>query len=66
MEEEISLDVATAKQKVKIFKQASKEVKSKELEIKAKALTKFKDFRYFIDGGCLPPFIEAVAIKKVS
>ncbi len=65
--EEFDLNTANAKQKVKIFKGVIKEVKSKEMDVKLGALARFRsDCRFFSEGGAFAPFLETIAIKKVT
>ena len=65
-EVDIDLDTVTnPKQRAKLFKATVKEIRSKDVDIKLKVLTKFSDCRYLTDGDCMIPFIESVTIKKV-
>lgn len=61
----VQLDSLNAKQKLKEFKLTSKEMRSKDVAVKMRALEKFSDLRYLTDGGCLVPFINSVLPKKV-
>ena len=61
----VDLDSLTKKQLAKQFKSVAKEIKSKDLEVKTNVLQKLKNHRYFFEGGCLPPFFESMAPKKV-
>lgn len=61
----VDLDSLTNKQLAKQFKTAAKEIKSKDLEVKTNVLAKLTNHRYFFEGGCLPPFFESMAPKKV-
>eukprot|EP01041_Mallomonas_annulata_P002033 gene2033-3951_t len=60
----VNLDSLNAKQKAKEFKATSKLAKSKDVGIKTQILEKLKDYRYFLEGGCLPVFIESIIPKK--
>jgi hypothetical protein len=62
----VDLDSLTTKQLAKQFKSVAKEVRSKDVEVKTNVLVKLTNHRYFFDGGCLPPFFESLAPKKVS
>jgi ankyrin repeat protein len=65
--ETVDLNTANAKQKTKIYRAVTKEIKSKEIEIKLGALSKFqKDVRYFVEGNAFTPFMEALVVKKKS
>ena len=59
------LDAMNAKQRLKEFKGAQKDVKSKDLVVKNAVLKKFQDIRYLTEGGCLLPFINSMIPKKV-
>lgn len=64
-EDFIDMALLNPKQKAKAFKTAAKEIKSKDVELKLKALSKFHDCRYLTEGECIIPFIESIAVKKV-
>ena len=67
MSESTAVDLSTLneKQLAKEFKTVGKEIKSKDPEIKAIALQKLNDTRYFTIGGCLVPLMELLIPKKV-
>lgn len=66
LEELVELNTLNAKQLAKEFKTCSKEIKSKDAAIKLRALRKFKDTRYLLEGGCVIPFVETLSAKKVA
>ena len=61
----VVLDNLTAKQKEKEFKSTQKDMKSKDITNRFRAIEKFKDVRYLIDGGCLIFFLNSLIPKKV-
>ena len=55
------------KQRLKEFKSTQKDLKSKDLEIKLKALEKIiVNPVYFIEGNCFVPFVASIIPKKVK
>ena len=62
----VDLNTLNAKQKNKEFKTAQKDVKSKDLVVKAAAMKKLHDVRYYTEGGCLSPLINSALPKKVD
>jgi hypothetical protein len=42
-----------------------KDVKSKDLAVKAAALKKLHDVRYYTEGGCFSPLVNSAVPKKV-
>jgi hypothetical protein len=61
----VPLESLSAKQRLKEYKLAAKEIKSKDSAKKKFAIEKFNDERYFLEGDCLVPLIESLAPKKV-
>ncbi len=61
----VNLDSLSSKQRLKEYKLAAKEIKSKDSAKKKLAIEKFKDERYLLEGECLVPLIESMAPKKV-
>ena len=59
------LDSLTDKQLAKEFKATYKDVKSQDSSVKASALQKLSDKRYFIQGGCVLALLESAVPKKV-
>jgi hypothetical protein len=64
----VDLSTLTAKQQLKEFKAAAKEVRSKDEAVKERVLAKFRAHPRYLDieGGCAVPFLEAIMPKKVS
>ena len=63
--DQVDLDSLSQKQLVKHYKSICKEIKSKDQEVKTNVLHKLKNYRYFFEGGCLPPYFESLTPKKV-
>jgi hypothetical protein len=64
--EQVDFESLNAKQIAKVFKETGKEVKSKDPEVRVKVLHKLQnDGRYFIDGNCMPIFLNTITTKKV-
>lgn len=61
----IDLNSLNAKQKAKEFKAVQKDVKSKDLAVKAAAMKKLQDIRYYTEGGCFSPLVNSSLPKKV-
>ncbi len=61
----IDLDALNAKQLVKEFKSVGKGIKSKDPVLKAEALEKLSNVRYYTEGGALLPLVEQMTPKKV-
>lgn len=61
----LDLNALNPKQRLKEFKTAQKEVKSKDLAVKNVAFKKLEDIRYFTEGGCLPFLVASIFPKKV-
>jgi hypothetical protein len=61
----MDLDALNAKQLVKEFKSAGKGIKSKDPILKAEALEKLSNVRYYTEGGALLPLVEQMIPKKV-
>lgn len=62
----IDLDALNAKQLTKEFKAAGKGVKSKDPVVKAEALGKLSNIRYYTEGGALLSLVEQMIPKKVN
>ncbi len=62
----VDLNTLNKKQLTKEYKTVSKEIKSKDMEVKVVVLEKLKDHRYFLEGGCFVPFLESLTPKKVT
>lgn len=60
----INLDDLSPKLKAKEFKSTMKDIKSKDLLVKNKAISKFSDCRYLTEGGCMYPLIDSMVVKK--
>lgn len=64
--EPILLDNLNPKQKSKEFKATIKDLKSKDDDVKIKALEKInKDLRYLNEGSCILPILNSLIPKKV-
>jgi hypothetical protein len=61
----VKLDDLSTKQRLKEYKLAAKEIKSKDSAKKKLAIEKFHDERYFLEGDCLIPLIDSLTPKKV-
>lgn len=59
------LDSLNVKQRVKEYKATIKDLKSKDPEVKAKAMEKFADCRYITEGGAIIPLLDSIPPKKV-
>ena len=61
----VDLDSLNAKLLAKEYKAAGKGVKSKDPLVKAEALGKLSNVRYYTEGGVLLPLVEQAVPKKV-
>ena len=61
----IDLGALNAKQLVKEYKATGKGVKSKDQVVKAEALGKLSNVRYYTEGGVLLSLVEQMVPKKV-
>ena len=61
----MNLDSLNEKQRSKEFKAVSKEIKSKDLSVRSRALNKLKDARYMTIGPCFAAVIESLTPQKV-
>jgi len=61
----VDLDSLNKKQRAKEYKATVKLLKSKDISNRRYALSRIKDSRYLLEGGCFIPLVESILPKKV-